>query len=59
MFLDSEKKETFILGHLLFKDKEFQVKHYGHNDYIRAGKFTHYQPVANKKGGFYFINKKT
>jgi hypothetical protein len=54
-FLDSEGKETFVLGQMLFKDKAFMVKLYGRNDYIRAGKFTHFQHVANEKGGFYFV----
>lgn len=47
--------ELFMLGSLTFKEKAFFVKQYGSPDYITAGRFTHFQLVANEKGGFYFI----
>jgi hypothetical protein len=54
---EDKSKALFLLGSLVFQDKQFMVKGYGRNDYIRAGKFTHFQPVANENGGFYFIKQ--
>lgn len=51
--------ELLILGSLCFKEK-FYVKQYGKKDtFFLPSNFSHYQPIGNEAGGFYFIKSAT
>jgi hypothetical protein len=57
VFRFESDKDIFILGVLLFKEKEgkFIVKRYGKEEIFDAELFQSYQYVLNENGGYYFV----